>query len=167
MSTAVYPILASGLIDTLTNALQAKPVEEWPPEAIDDAIALCRRARRAVTGIRQEQEQKLQDGVQAKAFMADIEPLTQSIGPGLSALSRLADGLNSHTVATPMRDFLLEAQALVREAADLHRFLSTALAKAKAPPRPMDLNRVREAEEAYARGETKPFQRHLEAGTKE
>src|SRR5262249_16489170 len=95
MSTAVYPILASGLIDTLTSAMRAKPVEEWPSDAIEDAIALCRRARRAVTGIRLEQEQKLQHGVPAKVFVVDIEPLMQSIGPGLSPFSRLADGLNS------------------------------------------------------------------------
>ena len=41
----------------------------------------------------------------------------------------------------------------------LRQFLLEALEKAKKPARPIDWQRVREAEEAYARGETKPFRK--------
>jgi hypothetical protein len=167
MSAAVYPILASGIIHTITNAMQAEAVEEWSAEAVEAAISLCRQARRAVKDIRHEQEQMLQGGMQAKAFVAQIEPRAQIMGRGLAVLSRLVEGQGGRALDPRMQNFLSESQALVREAADLQSFLSEALAKAKVPPRPMDWNRVQEAEGAYARGETKPFQKHPNAGAKE
>jgi hypothetical protein len=167
MSTAVYPILASGLINTLTDAMQAEPVEDWLPETVEEAISICRQARRAVKGMRHEQEQALQSGLKAKVFVAQIEPRAQVMEQGLAVLSQLVQGLRGQVLGAGMKDFLSEAQALVREVADLHSFLSEVLAKAKALPRPMDWDRVQEAEEAYARGETKPFRRHPKAEAKE
>ncbi|HEV3256510.1 MAG TPA: hypothetical protein VG013_06510 [Gemmataceae bacterium] len=167
MSTAVYPVLASGLIDTITHVMLAGRVEESSAEAVGEAAALCRQARRAVKAIRDEQEQTLGDGRQAREFVDQMDPLAQMLGRGLAILSRLVDDLGDRDLTPPMTEFLSEAQALVREAGDLHGLLAEALVKAKAPPHPIDWDRARDAEAAFTRGETKPFQRHPKAGAKE
>jgi hypothetical protein len=76
MSTAILPIFAGGLLETLTRALQAERADQWSTEAVEVAISLCQQARKAVRGIRQEQELLLGNGREAKAFVAEVEPLT-------------------------------------------------------------------------------------------
>jgi hypothetical protein len=44
---------------------------------------------------------------------------------------------------------------------DLRKVLTQALAKATAPLRAIDRDRVRQAEEAYGQGETTPFQKGM------
>jgi hypothetical protein len=167
MSTAVYPILANGLIDTITSAMQAEPVDEWSPEAVEEAVSLCRQARRAVQSIRDDREQALQAGQEAKGFVAQNEPLAQILSGKLAVFSRLVEEFSDRVLTPRMKEFVSESQALAHEATDLHSFLEEALAKAKAPPRPIDWNRVQAAEAASARGETKPFQRRPQAEAKE
>jgi len=167
MSTTVYPVLADGLIDTITRVMRDGRVEESSVEAVGEAIALCQQARRAIKAVREEQERTLADGRQVKEFVAQMDPLTGVLGRGLVVLSGLVDGLGHRDLSPPMMEFLSEAKALVREADALQRFLVEALAKAKVPPRPIDWNRAKDAEAAYTRGETTPFQKRPKAEPKE
>ncbi|SRR5581483_8725467 len=157
MSAAILPIFAGGLLETLTRALQTERADQWSTEAVEVAISLCQQARKAVRGIRQEQELLLSNGKEAKAFVAEVEPLTQTLGQGLALLSVPVEALNGLILSPQQAEFRSESQALLREAADLHGFLMAALAKAKSPSRPHDWQRIREKEEAYLRGETKPL----------
>jgi hypothetical protein len=167
MSTAVYPIIAQGLMDTIARAMAAEHIEEWPPEAVDGAVANCQQARRALRGIRQNLEQMLCAGVTAQAFLAQNELPMQLAGRAAAELDRLRNELSHRPLAPKLKEFLSESEALVREYTDLHDFLAGVFAKAKAPPRPIDWNRVQEAERAFACGETRPFQRHPTAGAEE
>jgi hypothetical protein len=54
---------------------------------------------------------------------------------------------------------LAEARALDRDYRFIRDFIVEALRMASLPPGPVDWERVKEAEEAYARGETKEFTR--------
>jgi hypothetical protein len=163
MSTAVYPILAGGLIDTLTKAMRAEPVEEWPGEAIEEALSLCRQARKMGRGLRRELEESLAHGWEAKSFLTTTGPGADEMGKRLAVLSGLVEDLGraeqpgGRPLSPAVNDLLQEARAVLQESTDTHRFLLAALAQAAAPPRPVDLNQLRAAAAAYARGETSPF----------
>jgi hypothetical protein len=159
MTTAVYPVFASGLIDTIANAMGAEPVEEWPADALEQGAAFCRQARGLVKGIREELEQVLRKGKEAKALVAEIEPAAQALGKALASLSSRLDENGGRPSNPKAESFLSECEALVREAADFQSTLTEVLARAAAPLPPIDWNRVKEAEEAFVRGETRPFQR--------
>ncbi len=166
MSAAVYPIFAGGLFDTIVRAMQTVRAEEWPAEVVEEGISLCQQARRLIRGSRHEIERLLRHGCEAKMFVTLVEP-PELLWQSFFTFSRVVEELGNRDVSPLTGNFLSEAQALSREAADLHRFLSAALAKANIPPRPIDWQRVKDAEEAYSRGETKPFQKAAKAEVRE
>ena len=59
----------------------------------------------------------------------------------------------------PAEQVIASYRALMDDVMSLREFLANVVAKAKMPARPFDWKRAQEAEAAFARGETKPFER--------
>jgi hypothetical protein len=174
MSTAVYPIFARGAIDTLTKAMQAEPVEEWAAEAIEQGIGNTQQARRAVERLRQNFEERLRAGMLVQKSLAESEKSLQSSKLTAAELAKQLDRLRNSPLPSKLKElspkqkeFQSEMEALMREWFAFLDFMSDVLAKAKAPFPPIDWDRVKEVERAYAAGETKPFEWRPKVGAQE
>jgi hypothetical protein len=167
MSTDVLPIFARGLWGTIAEAAAAGHVERWSVEAVEQAISHCQLARKAARGIRRQQEELLGNGVEARTYAAQTEPLVVILGRCIDSLSPLVEGLAGRDLAPPLTAFLAEAQYLVREATDLRDFLAEAVARANTPSRPIDWQRLQENVKAYERGEAIPFPKSATEGDKD
>jgi hypothetical protein len=78
-------------------------------------------------------------------------------------MNSLVSKLRSKPLSLPFQEFVASYRSLIDEMLRLDQFLSQAVAKARMPMPPIDWNRAREADEAYARGKTKPFRGSLKS----
>jgi hypothetical protein len=158
MATAtVFPDLAVGLVEKMAEAFGDHKVQELPPEEIAAATSICRAIRHLFTAARHSVERSLSEGVDVKAFTARYDPTLSSLELISVSVARVA--ASAGPAPDLAGEFLSELRALGGDVADLQHLLGEALSKAKAPLRPIDWDRVREAEAAYARGETKPVRK--------
>jgi hypothetical protein len=145
------------LIAGFTQAVERVRVEEMTPEDASAAIRLCVFLQGLFAEARQEIEEELSRGVDARAFAARYKRMVA----GLDAILLTHRGVTkaqASELPSPGEQFIVSYQALLDDLSSLHQLLAEALAKAKLPVRPVDWKRVQEAEDAYAKGQTKPFQ---------
>jgi hypothetical protein len=157
MSLDVLPILARDSLGTMLTAAEARPVREWSPKAVDVGIAHCHQGLEAIRAARQEYGERLHAGMDAKAFVVEIEPLVMVLRSYSAAASRLAEEFRSPTVEPRLREFQEAFQTMAMEAADLLGFLETALKAARIPRHPTDWEAVRRVEDKFANGETQVY----------
>ena len=157
MTTDVLPILATGQLDTIFRAVQAGPIRDWPAEAIQLVIAQCRQAVSAIQIARRSYDALLRQGTDANSFVAQTEPFLRTLRSVPAESSKVLEQFKGQVLEPPLRELWSAFVAMTLEAADLIGFLETAIATANLPSKPIDWERVRQAEEAYMRGETKPF----------
>ncbi len=162
MATAtMVPDLLVGLAATMANAFETRSVVELPPDDLSAGLSLCVSLQDLVKKARRSIEEGLSQGVDARAFAAKYERAVTGLETVLTTTERIITRARTSPLPPPAEQFVSGYRALLDDMISLHQFLAEAVAKAKLPVRPIDWNRVKEAEDAYARGETKLFQRSL------
>jgi hypothetical protein len=158
MTTLTSPSFERLLLRTVSEGVAAEPVGTWPPQTLQLGLDIVQTLRTNSTQTRHQLEQLLADGVEARSFVRDCSPLLALTDERL-AKTREAVELLSAAEDTASARLLAELRLLEQEDRAFRDLLSRALSRASEAPRPVDWERVRAAEEAYARGETKPFPR--------
>jgi hypothetical protein len=158
MMTLTIPSLEKWLLQTEQDAAAARSAPAWPEESLRARLADVQNLRETTADLHQTLDDLLSEGVEARGFARQCGPLLGSIEGQIADVQRL------HTVVSSWGDDLSQSLAaelcsLEQDTRALRDLLAEALARAAAPARPVDWERVRAAEEAYARGETKPFTR--------
>ena len=152
-----------GFAETLANQLEMGGVEALTPEEVSKTIRLCAFFQQEFAQARQSLVTHLTRGVDGRAFAAKFEGRVVSLEAILAAMNRVVTEARTNPVSSQPEEFLSSLRALMDEILQLHGTISHAVAAAKIPIRP-DWKKMQEADEAYARGETKPFQRRSPKG---
>jgi hypothetical protein len=158
-TTTVIPDYAETFAVSIGDMIEEKKVEELNPEQASAAIDMCGILRALMASERRKIEEQLSKGMDAKEFAAKYEPTVARLETVLTKIHRLVTDARTRAPSSLAEQFVANYHDLVDEILRLHRFLADAVALAKKPRRPIDWERVHQAEEAYERGETKPFQR--------
>jgi hypothetical protein len=109
-------------------------------------------------------ENNLCQGGDAKAFAAEYEQAALRLDPTMATVDKVLAFVKGSRLP-PLGSLLISRyENLNAYLRSLRAFLVEAAEKASAPVPPVDWQRVREAEEAYARGETKPFRKTAGTG---
>jgi hypothetical protein len=158
MTTLTIGSLERRLLQTLGEEVAVEPVHQWPQQSVELCLDLLRRMHANTARVRQGLEELLANGVEARSFARDTGPLLAIVDEQIASVRALVERLS------PARDAAsetleVELRRLQQETQALRDLLAEALSRASEPPRPVDAERVRAAEEAHARGETKPFSR--------
>jgi hypothetical protein len=160
MDTAtILPNLAVGFAEKMAHAFEIGRVEELAPEEVSTAIRLCAVLQDLFAQTRRSIAAELSQGVEARGFAAKYERAVIDLEAVLKVTQRVVTKARTNSLPPPAEQFVSSYRALMDEMLSLHRFLAEAVETAKRPVRPVDWKRVQEAEAAFARGETKPFQR--------
>jgi hypothetical protein len=157
MTTLTMP-LERRLLRTVREELEAEPARDWPRQSVELCLGLLRGLREGSAEVRQRLQEELAEGVEARSFSRTYAPLLPAMDDQASNVRELVDWLASAEDAVA-RSLVAELRLLGQEHQALRDLLAEALARASGPHRPADSGRVRAAEEAHARGETKPFSR--------
>src|SRR6266536_6476321 len=96
----------------------------------------------------------LAQGVEARSFLRTNGPLLPTIDDQIGQVRGLFEQLAEDTASGSLA---AELRLLEQEIQAFRDLLAEALSRVSEAPRPVDWERVRAAEEAHARGETKPF----------
>jgi hypothetical protein len=158
MTALMIPSFERRLLQTVREEVAAEPVNAWPPQSLRLCLDLVRNMRENTADMRQVLEQVLADGVEAHSFHRDYSPLLPATDDHLAQVRELVERLSEAADAAP-ESLAAELRLLQQKIQAFRDLLAEALSRASAAPRQVDWGRVRAAEEAHARGETKPFSR--------
>jgi hypothetical protein len=157
MPTLSVP-LERRLLQSVEEQAATEPVHTWPARSLQTAIGVLRQIRESAADARKELEDKLATGVEARSFARAYGPYLIATDEHVSLIRKLADFLLPAEDPS-CRSLVAELRLLEQEEVAFRDLLAEALARASAPARPVDWNRVDAAGEAYAAGKTRPFSR--------
>jgi hypothetical protein len=123
------------------------------------AISFASSLREVFANMRRSFEAVLSLGVNAKDFAAQYETALPELDAVLEDSYRVLMKAKNNPPAPRLDEFIAGVEALGIEIAGLRNLFAAAVAKARIPPRPIDLNQLPEASAAYRRGETRVFQK--------
>jgi hypothetical protein len=166
MTTLTKPSLERRLLGTVRDQVAAEPVRQWSEQSLRLCLDFLRKLRENASEMHQALEKDLADGVEARSFARDGGPILIDLDERIALVRELVEAL-SPAQGAAIESLVAELRWLQRENKATRDLLAEALSRASEPPRPVDWERVRAAEEAHARGETKPFQRSPKGGDKE
>jgi hypothetical protein len=158
MTTLTLPTFEQRLLQTVMDEAVAEPVHEWPQRSLQLCLDIFRKMRENAATMRPMLEQELAEGVKARSFARTHGPLLLDTDNFLASirqlLARLLLGVDAASAS-----LVSELRLLEQETQGYRNLLTEAMSPASAPPSPRDRERVRAAEEARARGETRCFSR--------
>jgi hypothetical protein len=149
--------IAAGTAESLDRVFAS--VEELSEKDVDTALVVCNFLQTLFRTARASIESDLSQGVDAKAFAARYEQLVSTLDTEVAAISRTLARWKRSRLPARGEELISLCEQLNTDLASLRQFLVEALEKATKPSRPIDWQHVREVEEAYARGETKPLRK--------
>jgi flavin-binding protein dodecin len=149
--------IAAGTAESLDQVVAG--VDELSPEDVQTALVACDFIQTLFRTSRASIESALRQGVDANAFAAKHERAVDTLDTVKRAVSRVLARLKRDRLPARGEELISRYESLDTDLASLRQLLQEVLEKAKKPLRPIDWHRVREVEEAYARGETKPFRK--------
>lgn len=156
MTTLVMPSFEGRLLETVREEVATEPVPEWPPRSLQLCLDILQGIRDNAVSMRSTLKGALAEGVEVRAFVREYGPLLPLVDDHLAKVRGLvarllpAEDAASGSLTAALRSLEQEYQAF-------RDLLADVLSRASASPRPIDWERIRAAEEAYARGDTKPF----------
>jgi nitrogen fixation/metabolism regulation signal transduction histidine kinase len=156
MTTLAIPSLQRRLLETVREEVAAEPVRDWLPGSVQLCLDLLRRMRNNFNEMREELEKKLAEGVEARSFAGNSTSFLAAVDEHLNGIRKLVGLLTSANDAAS-KSMAAESRLLEENVQAFRDLLAKALSKASETPRSIDWEKVRAAEEAFARGETKPF----------
>jgi hypothetical protein len=158
MTALKIPSLERRLLRAVGEEVAAEPVPEWPERSLQLGRDLLRKLRANAANLREALEQVLAEGVEARSFVRDYSPFLPDAEDYVAHVRNLVERVSSVGGAAG-ESLLAELRPLEEEYRSYRDLLAEALARASEPPRSVDWERIRAAEEACARGQTKPFSR--------
>lgn len=158
MTTLTMPSLEGRLLRTLAEQVTAEPIRQWPRRRLRLCLNLVREIRQSAVEARQALEEELREGVEARSF-ASRHGRDLSAAEEYVAINQQLIDLLLETKEPGAESLVAELRLLDQEERAFRDFLAEALSAASRPAGPVDWGRIRAAEEAGARGETKPFYR--------
>jgi len=158
MTTLTIPSLERRLLETVTEEVTAGSVGAWPPQSLQLCVDLVRKIIENTSRLRQALEEVLGEGVESRSFARNYSPVLSLTDDQIAKIRRLVEQLAPAKDAASA-NLAAEFHALDREYQAFRDLLAGALSRAAEGPRTADWTRIRAAEEAHARGETKPFSR--------
>lgn len=156
MTKLVIPSLERRLLQMLSDEVAAESIHDWPEQSVQFCVELLRKLREYTAKKRQTLEAMLAEGVEVRSFAHNHSPLLSVLDDQIGQVRELVERLAPAEDAAS-RSLAAELHLLEQAIQVFRDLLAEALSRASAPPRPVDWDRVRAAEEAHARGETKPF----------
>jgi hypothetical protein len=158
MTTLTIPPLERRLLQAVSEEVAAGPAHEWADQSLQLSVVVLRKIRENTPTMRGMLENILADGVEARSFTRAYGPLLPAVDDRLAQVRGLLEWLSTaaHGAAGSLAE---ELRLLEQETRAIRDLLAEALSRASETPRPVDWGRVRAAEEAHERGETKPFSR--------
>lgn len=155
-----FPEMVIGFAETVTQTVEAGEEKEWSAEDFRQVTAACREVREKFAAMDGMLRNALTQGVDPALFVRREEPRLARLDKLLSRHSAiLAEADRLLTASPEMRALIAEYEALLKSMSQHRGLLNEALSKMKAPRRPIDWQKVQEAQAAFGRGETVPFQR--------
>ncbi|HMC64106.1 MAG TPA: hypothetical protein VKI65_04140 [Gemmataceae bacterium] len=158
MTTLLIPSCERRFLQTVEEEIAAAPVRQWSQQTLRFCFRLLRDMREGSASTREMLEATLAGGVEARSFSRNYGPLLPAIDDRIGGVRELVRRL-SPAEDPGSEGLLAELHLLEQEMQDARDLLVEALSRASEAPAPVDWNRVRVSEEAYARGETKLFSR--------
>jgi hypothetical protein len=157
MTTIAIPTLQNRVLDIVSNEIDAQPaLAGWTYQTVKIFVSLVDALTEYATEWQSALEDELADGVEARSFAQRYAGELPKWKRTVERLEALVVRLGPATTP-PVSDLKAELSRAKTVAEAVHDLLYDTLRLATEQPRPMDLERVRASEEAYARGETKPF----------
>jgi hypothetical protein len=154
MTTLTTPTLQRRLLLTVGEAVAKDRLEE----TIRLGVGVVREIRKSFDRGRQEFEDILARGVEARSFASSHGPLLPITDEYLVQLGRLLEEL-SGAEETPAESFVAELRLHEKETIDFRDRLAKALSLATQPPGPVDWDRLRaESDADFASGRFTSFE---------
>ena len=152
MTTATFETsIARGLAQALKHVFVN--VEELSTKDVQTAIEVCNFIQNLFKRVHVSIESGLGQGVEARAFTAEYEKVVAELDEIHGIVSQVLAKVRTSRLPELGSEMIFRYEDLGKDLTSLRQFLQSALAKATAPSRPIDWQRVRENEEAYARAE--------------
>jgi hypothetical protein len=126
---------------------------------VHTALLVCDFIQNLFKTARASIESALRQGVDARAFAAKYEPSVVVLDTVKDAVSRVLEKVKESRVPALGEELISRYEDLNTDLANLRQFLLEAIAAASKPLRAIGRQHIREVEEAYARGETKPLRK--------
>ena len=152
MTTLTASTLQRRLLQTVGEAVAIEQEANGSlGETIRLGVGIVRELRESVARTRRELEEELAGGVEGRSFARSYHPLLPATDEYQVQLRRLLEEI-SGAEGTAAGSFVAELRLLEEEAQAFRDLLAEAVSRASEAPRPLDLERVKAAEAAYARG---------------
>jgi hypothetical protein len=156
-SASFETTVAAGTAEALERIVAN--VEELSANDVHTALLVCDFIQTLFKTARASIESALRQGVDAKAFAAKYERAVVTLDTVKDAVGRVLAKVKGSRLPALGGELISRYEDLDTDLTSLRQFLLEAIAEAKKPSRPIDWQHVREVEEAYPRGETKPLRK--------
>ena len=158
MASATFETtIAAGTAEALERNFAT--VEELSAKDVYTALHVCDFMQTLFKTARVSIDSDLRQGVEARAFADKYERSVVTLDTVKDAVSRVLAKMKTSRLPAFGEEMISRYEDLDTDLASLRQFLLQAIAEARKPSTPIDWERVRETEEAYACGETKPFRK--------
>jgi hypothetical protein len=155
----VFPEMAMGFAESVTHAVQVAETKEWSAEDVRQVVAACREVRQKFDAMGRLLRDALVEGVDAATFVRQEEPHLARLEKLLSQHAAiLAEADRIQAPQSGHGEFLAEFEAMGKAMSGVRDLLRQALSAMTTPRRPVDWQRVQEAQAAHVRGETRPLE---------
>ncbi len=158
MTTLMPPSLERRFLQAVREEAAAKPVRDWSERDLQLCLDFLRKVCESTAEVRRVLEGVLAEGVEAHSFARDYGPFLQSTDLQIATVREFIELLSPAKDASSQK-LVVELRKLEDANQAFRNVLAGALARVSEAPRLVDWERIRAAEEAYARGDTKPFSR--------
>lgn len=149
--------IAIGTTEVLERTI--RNVKELSPDDVQTVLLTCDFIHSLLKTNRAQVESDLCRGMKARDFVGQYERWVSGLDIVKTAVDRFLERRREKHPPSLDAELVSKCENMAAHLVDFRHFLLDALAMAKKSSRPIDWERVREVEEAYARGETKPFRK--------
>lgn len=157
VTATVETTMAEGLTQALDRIFAN--VEELSAREIYHALVACDYLQSLFNSARTSIESGLRQGVPARAFASQYEQSVKRVDGIRERVAKMLVQARKSRISELREELISKYEGLEANLQNLRRFIMEAITAAQRPTRPIDWQHVREAEEAYERGETKPIRK--------
>jgi hypothetical protein len=151
-------------LETMVREVSEERFTSWDLAQVEIARQICQDLRSLSGQTRREALNLLAEGVSAAKFLEIMGPIVARLRPLQQQMQAMLSQPIPRPIPEPIVDYLIDCAATGKDVLSLLDLLSEPLARAAAPPPPLDPERAERVKAAYARGETKSFRRPATTG---
>ena len=159
MTTLTTPKLQRRLLQTVGEAVRKDAHEDGHEENVRLGMGIVRELRDSIARMRQEFEDELARGVEARSFAVSYGEILSAADEHLLSLRGLLQELSGDIKGATEESFVKELRLLEQENTAFRDRIAEALSLATKPPRPVDWERLkRESDADFAAGRFTTFE---------